>query len=237
MLTFTIFIGKEWGNIGGYPILCLHGFADNCDSFAPLGPLLLDKFHYVALDAVGHGLTSHAPPGSSMNYWELVIFIKRTVDHFKFKKISILGHSMGGSTGLLVASLYPNLVDRIVSLDMVKPVSVPLAWHAQTVAEAIELHLDYERKSANPKYQKSFPLEELVNRYVTAMQGTISPEAVRLLMKRGAKVSGNGFAYTHDSRMVYKQFEKLIPSFSNSIPKLRCYHRLCGSVPTSNVKS
>lgn len=196
------FEGKEWGNVGGYTILCLHGLADNCDSFSPLAPLLSEKFHYIALDAFGHGKTSHVPPGSPLSYWELPCYVKRVVDYLKIEKMSILGHSMGGSTGLLIASLYPNSVDRLLLLDIIKPVSVPLPWQTQSIREAIDLHLDMERKSADPTYQKSFTKAQLVNRYVEAMGGTISPEAVHILMERGSKVSGDGFIYSHDPRMV-----------------------------------
>jgi pimeloyl-ACP methyl ester carboxylesterase len=141
-----------------------------------------------------------------MNYWEKVIYIKRVVDHFKLEKCSIIGHSMGGSTGFLIASLYPDLVDRLLTLDIIKPVSVPLAWHTQDITEAIDLHLEMERKSQDPKNQKSFTQEQLVNRYVEAMGGTIYPEAVRVLMKRGSKASGSGFVFSHDPRMVKQHF-------------------------------
>lgn len=137
-----------------------------------------------------------------MNYWELVMYIKRAVNHLKLEKFSILGHSMGGGTGILVASLYPDLVDRVLTLDIIKPITVPLAWHTQSITEAIDLHLDLERKSGNPKYQKSYTLEELVDRYVQAMGGAINPDAVRILLKRGSKGVGNGYAYSHDPRMV-----------------------------------
>ncbi len=186
----------------GYPILCLHAFSDNCGSFDPIGPLLSDRFHYIALDAYGHGRTSHAPPGTTFNYWDLVIFVKRAINHFKIEKFSILGHSMGGSTGFLVASLYPKMVDRLLTLDICKPVGVPLLRHTQNKTEAIEILLDLERKSANPKSQKSYKLDELVNRFVESMNGTITSEAVRILLKRGAKPSGNGFIFSHDPRMV-----------------------------------
>lgn len=176
-----------------------------------MGPLLSDRFHYIALDAFGHGKTSHPPIGTTNSYWDLVIFVRRTIDHLKIQKFSILGHSMGGSTGLLFASLYPNLVDRLLTLDIVKPVTVPLLWHSQNLSEAIDLHLDYERKSGNPMFQKSYTLEELVNRYVESLGRTISPEAVRILLNRGAKKSGDGFAYSFDPRMViFRKFKKIL---------------------------
>lgn len=57
------------------------------------------------------------------------------------------------------------------------------------------------------KQFKYFTLFFKIQRYVDHMQETmpISPEAVKLLMKRGSKKSGNGFVYTHDARMVLKK--------------------------------
>lgn len=220
--------GKEWGNIGGYPILCLHGFVDNCDSFAPLAPHLSDKFHYIALDAYGHGLTSHVPLGAPMNYWDLVISVRRAVEHFGLQKVSIIGHSMGGSTGMLYASIYPENVDRLLMLDIQKPVCLPLPWHTQSIAEAIELYLNYEKKVTCGKSEKGCSVEELVQRYVQSMNGTISPEAVRLLMKRGSKPSGEGYVYAHDTRVVIKEdlsrlaFEKKI--FFLGTPNYTAFH-------------
>ena len=141
---------------------------------------------------------------------------------------------MGGSTGLLYASLYPEKVERLLLLDIVKPVTLPLAWHTQSISEAIDQQLELERRMTNPKLERSFTIEELVikyflfrlilfynfnlkhlllfqvNRYVEYMQGTITPEAVRLLMKRGSKPSGTGFVYTHDSRMVLSFANKIL---------------------------
>lgn len=153
-----------------------------------------------------------------MNYWELVSHIKRVVDHFNIRKMSILGHSMGGSTGFLVASLYPEIVDRLLTLDITKPVCVPLQWQTQNITEAIDLHLSMEKKSKDLQSQKSYTQEQLVKRYVEAMGGTISHEAVRILMKRGSKVSGDGFAYSHDPRMVISlsSLHKELLSFSTS---------------------
>ena len=54
------------------------------------------------------------------------------------------------------------------------------------------------------KHMKGFSLEMLVARYVEAMKGTIKPESVQVLMKRGAKPApnGQGFIFSYDLRMV-----------------------------------
>ncbi|XP_075816262.1 serine hydrolase-like protein isoform X4 [Microtus pennsylvanicus] len=54
---------KVWGSQKNPPVLCLHGWLDNANSFDRLIPLLPQGFHYVAMDFGGHGLSSHHHPG------------------------------------------------------------------------------------------------------------------------------------------------------------------------------
>ena len=140
----------------------LHGYSDTCDSFTPLAPFLSPNFHYIALDGIGHGLTSHPPLGATLNFWDVVTCIRRIVEYFKFPKISVLGHSFGGSSGLLFASVYPEKVDRMILLDVIKPYPLPLNFHVQGIAEAIDQHLVFEKKVENTNLRRNFTMEELV---------------------------------------------------------------------------
>ena len=92
LFTSLHYSGKRWGNLSGYPIFCLHGLCDNANSFLPIGPLLSSKHQYIALDATGHGFSSHLPLGVALNVWELVISVRRAMEYFQFKRFSILGH-------------------------------------------------------------------------------------------------------------------------------------------------
>jgi len=192
--------GKEWGNLSGHPILCYHGGMDNCNTFQPLAPYLSTNHHYVALDVVGHGRSSHSPLGTVFNFYQVVVDVRRVMEHFKFSKISILGHSMGANIGLLYGSIYPQGIERLILLDLIKPIVLPLPWHTQVTAEAIEMFLRLEKKKQKGK-QKSYQMEELVSRYVNANQGTISNESAKILMERGSEVVENGYGYSYDPQM------------------------------------
>uniref|UniRef100_A0A671YJZ6 Serine hydrolase like n=1 Tax=Sparus aurata TaxID=8175 RepID=A0A671YJZ6_SPAAU len=72
--------GKVWGPDRGRPVLCLHGWADNCGSFSTLIPLLPKECRYVAVDLAGHGLSSHRPPGAFYSSPEYVADVCRVVD-------------------------------------------------------------------------------------------------------------------------------------------------------------
>jgi len=195
-----LFPGKEWGNLLGHPILCYHGGMDNCNTFQPLAPYLSANHHYVAVDVVGHGRSSHLPIGTIFEFYRTVIDVRRVVEHFKFSKISILGHSMGANIGLLYGSIYPTAIERLLLLDLIKPVVLPLAWHTKNTAEAMEMFLALEKKKLKGK-QRSYEMEELVARYVDAVQGKITVESAKILMERGTQVVENGYGYSHDPQM------------------------------------
>lgn len=193
--------GKEWGNLGGHPILCYHGGMDNCNSFQPISYYLSPKHHYIALDVVGHGRSSHLPIGTIFNFYHAVVDVRRVMKHFKFPKISILGHSMGANIGLLYGSFYPEAIDRLVLLDLIKPIVLPLPWHTSNTGKAIEMFFQLEKKKLKGN-QKGYPMEELVARYFDALEGTITLESIKILMERGTQVIGNGYGYSYDLQMV-----------------------------------
>jgi len=108
---------------------------------------------------------------------------------------------MGANIGLLYGSIYPQGIERLILLDLIKPIVLPLPWHTQVTAEAIEMFLRLEKKKQKGK-QKSYQMEELVSRYVNANQGTISNESAKILMERGSEVVENGYGYSYDPQMV-----------------------------------
>ncbi|XP_041528000.1 serine hydrolase-like protein isoform X5 [Microtus oregoni] len=68
---------KVWGSQKNPPVLCLHGWLDNANSFDRLIPLLPQGFHYVAMDFGGHGLSSHHHPGFPYYHQSFVSDVRR----------------------------------------------------------------------------------------------------------------------------------------------------------------
>uniref|UniRef100_A0A8C4J6N0 Serine hydrolase like 2 n=1 Tax=Dromaius novaehollandiae TaxID=8790 RepID=A0A8C4J6N0_DRONO len=63
---------KAWGPPQGHPVLCLHGWLDNANTFDRLIPLLPTDHRYVAMDFSGHGLSSHRPAGLPYHFLDYV---------------------------------------------------------------------------------------------------------------------------------------------------------------------
>lgn len=109
--------GKVWGPDHGHPVLCLHGWADNCGTFNTFIPLLPKECRYVAMDLAGHGQSSHRRPGVFYSFPSYVMDVRRVIDAMQWNKFSIIGHSMGGNIAGLFSALYPEMVDAVVLLD------------------------------------------------------------------------------------------------------------------------
>uniref|UniRef100_A0A8D0EYN9 AB hydrolase-1 domain-containing protein n=1 Tax=Strix occidentalis caurina TaxID=311401 RepID=A0A8D0EYN9_STROC len=70
---------KAWGPSEGHPVLCMHGWLDNANTFDRLIPLLPRDYYYVAMDFSGHGLSSHRPAGSPYHFLDYVTDVRRVV--------------------------------------------------------------------------------------------------------------------------------------------------------------
>lgn len=66
-------------------------------SFDTLVPLLPSKYSYLAIDLPGHGFSSHLPKGCFYHIADYIAILDGIRSKFKWEKLSLLGHSMGGT--------------------------------------------------------------------------------------------------------------------------------------------
>ncbi|NXL76103.1 SEHL2 protein, partial [Leptocoma aspasia] len=138
---------KAWGPSEGHPVLCLHGWLDNANTFDKLIPLLprgrsgssrwlvlcgraahlilfpFQGCYYVAMDFSGHGLSSHRPAGCSYHFLDYVTDVCRVAAALQWRRFTLMGHSMGNySFSYCFISpqfcfLYPEMVDKLILLE------------------------------------------------------------------------------------------------------------------------
>ena len=87
MLTVRVLAGRWWGDISVQPVIGLHGLEDN----ANLAPLL-DVPSFLAIDMIGHGLSSHFPAVGQYHFMDFVVLLRRIADHFQWTKLSLIGN-------------------------------------------------------------------------------------------------------------------------------------------------
>ncbi|XP_015180141.1 PREDICTED: probable serine hydrolase isoform X2 [Polistes dominula] len=194
--------GKWWGPRWVQPILALHGRQDNAGSFDTLIPLLPDDVSILCLDMPGHGLSSHYPKLQYYYvYWDGVIILRKVIKYFKWNKVKLLGHSLGGAISFLYAASYPKEVDFLISLDIVSPTVRDVTKSIETTGDHIDKFLKYEQLTLDntPVYDYS----EMIDIVVNAYNGSIDRNGAKILMKRGIQPSytANKFYFSRDPRL------------------------------------
>ena len=107
---------KIIGN-GGEPLVVLHGLFGMGDNWASHARTWGEQGMDVHLvDQRNHGRSPHA---GSHTYADMVEDVRAyALEHFGERPVRWLGHSMGGKTAMALACHYPELVERLVVVDI-----------------------------------------------------------------------------------------------------------------------
>ena len=105
----------DWGGEGRTPLLLLHGFTGHAHAWDTLSIALQPHFHVYALDQRGHGDSDPADV-----YSPIVAFddITGVIAQLKLPKLVLIGLSMGGRNAIYLTSKRPELVEKLVILDI-----------------------------------------------------------------------------------------------------------------------
>ncbi|HSB39868.1 MAG TPA: alpha/beta hydrolase [Gaiellaceae bacterium] len=105
----------EWGNAAAPPVVCVHGVSAHGRRYRRLAEeRLAARFHVLAPDLRGHGLSEHDPP------WDLatnVADLLETLDEEGITAPAWVGHSFGARLVLELAAARPERIRCAVLLD------------------------------------------------------------------------------------------------------------------------
>jgi len=99
----------------GKPFVILHGFLGMSDNWKTLGNQFAEHFKVHLVDQRNHGRSFH---DDNFHYEALAEDLKHYFDANHIKDAILLGHSMGGKTAMLFATLYPELVSKLIIADI-----------------------------------------------------------------------------------------------------------------------
>ncbi len=96
-------------------LVVLHGLLGSSRNWQTAGRDLTDAFHVLALDLRNHGSSPHA---DGMSYADHADDVVEWLDAQGLGRVTLLGHSMGGKTAMLVACRHPTRVERLIVADI-----------------------------------------------------------------------------------------------------------------------
>ncbi|XP_074778840.1 sn-1-specific diacylglycerol lipase ABHD11 isoform X1 [Athene noctua] len=103
------------------PLVLLHGLFGSHSNFQTVAKALVRRGSgkVLTLDARNHGSSPHSP---LMTYEAMSLDVQHLLTRLGITKCILLGHSMGGKTAMTLALQRPDLVERLISVD-ISPVS------------------------------------------------------------------------------------------------------------------
>ncbi|KAB7504820.1 putative serine hydrolase [Armadillidium nasatum] len=188
---------KVWNEYGQKtPILALHGWMDNAGTWDNLCPLIDNDYPIYALDFPGSGLSSHPPTDVGTYFTDLLVTVDKVINHFKWKKLILLGHSMGGATSLLYAGAFPDKIEKVISIDSFRPITAEASEQCSVTARSLrELNKAAKKQvSQNPRYEYN----EIVQKLVESYGGDFNEDAAKTLLIRNSVRHEDGkFSFTY----------------------------------------
>jgi pimeloyl-ACP methyl ester carboxylesterase len=104
---------RQAGPAGAPKLLLLHGFPTSSHMFRDLIPLLADRFHVIAPDLPGFGLSES--PGRGITFDRIAQTIDRFTDVVGLRKYALYVFDYGAPTGFRLAVKNPERITAIIS--------------------------------------------------------------------------------------------------------------------------
>ncbi|XP_053703654.1 protein ABHD11 [Synchiropus splendidus] len=112
-LTYDVFDGKGEST----PLVFLHGLFGSKSNFHSIAKSLVQRTgrKVLTVDARNHGNSPHSP---ELTYEAMAGDLKHLLAQLHIEKCVLIGHSMGGKTAMTTALTQPDLVERLVVVDI-----------------------------------------------------------------------------------------------------------------------
>lgn len=176
------------------PVLCLHGWLDNANSFLPLA-MALPEQSLLALDLAGHGHSSHRSADAHYYLFDYVADIATLCRQQGWQQLTIVGHSMGGMIATVLAASFPELVAQLVLVDSLGLMTTAATDTAMQLRKAIV--------SRQQSYQKQKPQYATLSEAAAArqQQSDFDMATALLLTERGCAPTMQGFSWRADLKL------------------------------------
>ncbi|MGX2969716.1 alpha/beta fold hydrolase [Ursidibacter sp. B-7004-1] len=127
----------------------IHGLFGDLNNLGVIARAFAENYHILRVDLRNHGQSFHT---DEMNYQEMAEDLRKLLTYLSIQNAIIVGHSMGGKTAMALADLAPNLVEKLVVID-IAPVAYQLNRHDSIFAGLFAV------KSAKPENRQRAKIE------------------------------------------------------------------------------
>ena len=138
----------------GKPLLILHGYFGMSDTWKTLGNQFAKDYQVHLIDQRNHGRSFHS---DAFNYQLLADDLYNYIQHHQLENVYLVGHSMGGKTAMLFAVTYPDLIDKLIVVDISPKEYQPHHNAILAGLNAVDFTIHNSRKLVDEKLSEYIP--------------------------------------------------------------------------------
>jgi esterase len=185
----------------GKPLIILHGLLGMSDNWIMPAKELAKKYKVILPDLRNHG---NSPHSDDFNLQVLADDIVEMIQTIGFGSVYLLGHSLGGRIAMSVALQHPQLIEKLVVVDI-----APRKYSGnKSIANMMEV---MSRVDFNYLVTLT-SIEEFLTRYIP------DPRVRNHAMKNLKKKNAGGFEWKANLPAIVKDIETLMTPVYEEVP-------------------
>jgi pimeloyl-ACP methyl ester carboxylesterase len=174
----------------GFPVVILHGLFGAGRNWSSIAAALADRHRVITVDLRNHGESPWAEPH---DYPALAADVARLIERLCNGPAAVVGHSMGGKAAMVLALDRPELVERLVVVDIAPARSLNPAG-------------DYVRA------MRALPLERCESRadVEAALAAAIPDAAIRRFLVQNVRSGPDGLRWPNNLEALERHMESIL---------------------------
>lgn len=182
----------------GFPIVILHGLFGTSDNWQTIAKQLAKDYWVFILDQRDHGRSPHT---DGLDYERMAGDLAEFLEQQWIYEAHIIGHSMGGKTAMQFAMNYPDLVEKLVVVDIAPKTYI--GGH-QAIFDAL-FALDLEQIDSR-KEADAF-LAERITDYGTR----------QFLLKNLTREKEGGYRWKMNLPIIYESYQAILETVEGEV--------------------
>jgi esterase len=138
----------------GFPLVILHGLLGSLDNWETVSRKLGEPYQVLAVDQRNHGRSPHS---EVFNYDAMVEDLREFLEEQRIHRAHVMGHSMGGKTAMHFALRHPELVEKLIVVDMAPKAYAPRHEPIFEALSSVDLKAFRERSAVGEALATSIP--------------------------------------------------------------------------------
>ncbi|OOF55101.1 alpha/beta fold hydrolase [Rodentibacter genomosp. 2] len=136
-------------------LVFIHGLFGDMNNLGIIARAFSDDYDILRVDLRNHGQSFHA---EYMNYALMAEDLFMLIQHLNLKKVILIGHSMGGKTAMKLTALHPEIVEKLIVIDI-----APLPYGKQGHQDVFQGLFAVKQAKPETRQQAKQILEQEIN--------------------------------------------------------------------------